>query len=115
MDKLIKELELKLDWELDGVYVFSNDMLWVQFVYPHEGTEFKYMIRAEYKENFDKWSNCFYDELFTDLEKELDLIILDLKKMIEEKDRILIKSLKENGGVYYEINDNYIENTKWNF
>ena len=115
MDKLVDALELKLDWELDGIYVFSNDILVVQFVYPHEGTEFKYMIRAEYKENFDKWGNCFYDELFTDLEKELDLIILDLKKMITKKDNILIKSLDDNGEVYYEIDDDYIENTKWNF
>lgn len=104
MDKLINQLNLKLDWELDGVYAFSNDTLYIQFIYPHEGTDFKYLLRAEFKECFDKWSNCFYEEYFSDLEKDLNLIIFDLKKMILEKDKMLIK-IDENEKSYYDITD----------
>lgn len=88
MDKLIKELNLKLDWEMDGVYVFNNDTLYVQFINPHEGTDFQYVIRAEYKEDFDKWGNCSYEAYISDLEKDLNLIISELKEMIEEKSKV---------------------------
>lgn len=82
MDKLIKELNLKLDWEMDDVYVFNNDTLYVQFINPHEGTDFQYVIRAEYKEDFDKWGNCSYEVYFSDLEKDLNSVISELKEMI---------------------------------
>ena len=85
MKELVKQLNLRLNWEMDGVYVFENDDLYVQFINPHEGTDFEYVIRAEYKEDFDRWSNCVYEVYSTDLEKDLSEIISELKEMIEEK------------------------------
>ena len=85
MKELVKQLNLTLNWEMDGVYAFENNDLYVQFINPHEGTDFKYVIRAEFKEDFDKWGNCSYEVYSTDLEKDLSEIILDLKEMIEEK------------------------------
>ena len=85
MKELVKQLNLRLNWEMDGVYAFENDTLYVQFINPHEGTDFEYVIRAEYKEDFDRWSNCVYETYSTDLEKDLSEIISDLKEMIEEK------------------------------
>ena len=89
MKELVKQLNLTLNWEMDGVYAFENDDLYVQFINPHEGTDFEYVIRAEYKEDFDKWSNCVYETYSTDLEKDLSEIISDLKEMIEEKEQWL--------------------------
>lgn len=86
MEELVKQLNLRLNWEMDGVYAFENDDLYVQFINPHEGTDFEYVIRAEYKEDFDRWSNCEYETYSTDLEKDLSEIISELKEMIEEKD-----------------------------
>ena len=85
MEELVKQLNLRLNWEMDEVYAFENDDLYVQLINPHEGTNFEYVIRAEYKEDFDKWSNCVYETYSTDLEKDLSEIISDLKEMIEEK------------------------------
>ena len=85
MKELVKQLNLRLNWEMDGVYAFENDDLYVQFINPHEGTDFEYVIRAEFKEDFDRWSNCVYETYSTDLEKDLSEIISDLKEMIKEK------------------------------
>lgn len=82
MEKLVKELNLKLDWELDDVYAFNNNTLCVQFINPHKGTNFQYVVRAEYKEDFDKWGNCSYEAYFSDLEKDLNSVISELKEMM---------------------------------
>ena len=89
MEELVKQLNLRLNWEMDGVYTFENDDLYVQFINPHKGTDFEYVIRAEYKEDFDKWGNCEYETYSTDLEKDLSEIISDLKEMIKEKEQWL--------------------------
>ena len=89
MEELVKQLNLRLNWEMDGVYAFENDDLYVQFINPHEGTDFEYVIRAEYKEDFDKWGNCSYETYSTDLEKDLSEIISELKEMMEEKEQYL--------------------------
>lgn len=89
MKELVKQLNLRLNWEMDGVYAFENDDLYVQFINPHEGTDFEYVIRAEYKEDFDRWSNCKYETYSTDLEKDLSEIISELKEMIKEKEQWL--------------------------
>ena len=89
MEELVKQLNLKLNWEMDGVYAFENDDLYVQFINPHEGTDFEYVIRAEFKEDFDRWSNCVYETYSTDLEKDLSEIISDLKEMMAEKEQWL--------------------------
>lgn len=88
MKELVKQLNLRLNWEMDGVYTFENDDLYVQFINPHEGTDFEYVIRAEYKEDFDRWGNCSYEVYSTDLEKDLSEIISELKEMIEEKEQL---------------------------
>ena len=89
MKELVKQLNLELNWEMDEVYAFENDDLYVQFINPHEGIDFEYVIRAEFKEDFDRWSNCVYETYSTDLEKDLSEIISDLKEMIEEKEQWL--------------------------
>ena len=89
MKELVKQLNLRLNWEMDEVYAFENDDLYVQFINPHEGTDFEYVIRAEYKEDFDRWSNCEYETYSTDLEKDLSEIISELKEMIKEKEQYL--------------------------
>lgn len=114
MKRLINELNLKQNWGMDGIYAFSNDLMYVQFIEPHEGTDFKYMIRADYKLSFNKWGNCFYEVVFLDLEKDLNLILLDFKKMINEKEKILKVCTQSNGDVYYDISD-YVDETEWAF
>ena len=89
MKELVKQLNLRLNWEIDEVYAFENDDLYVQFINPHEGTDFEYVIRAEFKEDFDRWSDCVYETYSTALEKDLSEIISDLKEMIKEKEQWL--------------------------
>ena len=89
MEELVKQLNLRLNWEMGEVYAFENDDLYVQFINPNEGTDFEYVIRAEFKEDFDRWSNCVYETYSTDLEKDLSEIISELKEMIKEKEQWL--------------------------
>lgn len=61
-------------------YYFEYRDTCISLVTPHKGTDFKYMIRAEKKIDFDKWGNAQYEEFFSS-EKELIEILQDLKQL----------------------------------
>lgn len=105
INEFMELLELTLQWDMDGIYTFSNNVLLIQFINPNIGTDFKYIIKAEFKEFFNRWSNCFYEKCFDDVEENLTVIISDLNKMMQEKNKILKEVEKENGEKYFEITD----------
>lgn len=63
----------------DNYYFKKNDIL-VSYITPHEGTEFKHMIRGELVNEFDRWSQARYEELFTDKET-FNKILQELKEL----------------------------------
>ena len=40
MEELVKQLNLRLNWEMGEVYAFENDDLYVQFINRKDGTDF---------------------------------------------------------------------------
>ena len=96
------ELNCKILWSLDGVFNLENDNLYIQVIYPHSGTEFEYVIRADFKETYCKWSNCFYEATFKENELNDDLpgIIKDLAKMNLEKDKMICQK-SDKDSVYW--------------
>lgn len=61
-------------------YYFDHGDTCISLVTPHEGTDLKYMIRAEKKIDFDKWGNAQYEEFFSS-EKELIEILQNIKHL----------------------------------
>lgn len=88
------------DWEVDGVYVFKNNLIKVQFIEPHKGIDYKYMIRADLNVTFDRWSVSRYQETF-ESNKEFINIIKDLIDMMDLDPKIELLS------EYFEIGNTY--------
>lgn len=103
IDKLKTELNLEDSWDIDGVHVFENNIMYVQYIEPHSGTDFRNMIRAEYIITFDRWSVSRYEETFV-TKAGLDEIIDQLKKM-KNIDAMDLKA--EALSPYFEIGDTY--------
>ena len=55
-------MHVRLRKEIDG------NELHVLLVAPHEGNKNRYMLRADFLENHDRWSNADYEAFFTDEE-----------------------------------------------
>jgi hypothetical protein len=87
LDKIINEFDLKLVWEVDGVSVWRNDELNIQFINPHSGTKFKYCLRADFPETLDRWSVCLFEEDFE--ENEFDSTFDKLKDFVKNKNKII--------------------------
>lgn len=114
MNELIKKLNLSKKWESDGVCVLKNNSIMVQVIEPHKGSDFKWVIRADYEETFERWGVCFYEAKVEDLGCNLSPIISDLRLMIARKDKLIESHTKENGKIYYEISS-WANKLDWNF
>lgn len=64
LEKLILEFNLFEEWKIDEVRTYTGCRILVQFIEPHEGTDWKYCIRAEHSEEFDRWSVVQFEEFF---------------------------------------------------
>ncbi len=114
MNEFMEKLKLLKKWESDGICVLKNDFIMVQIIEPHEGSDFKWIIRADYEETFERWGVCFYEAKVDNLDCNLNPIISDLRLMIARKDKLIESHIKENGEIYYEIN-NWANKLDWNF
>ena len=67
------------DGEITQIY-FSDDVynIVVCIIYPHGGNDMKYLLRAEFQRDFDRWSNCSYEVTFED-ENELKELLFPTK------------------------------------
>jgi len=99
LNKLIQQFNLQLVWEIDGAYVYNNENLLVNFIEPHSGTDWKYCLRADFPETFDRWSIALFDELFEI--NEFDEIVRKLEEFIGDKNNIV----KEETELHPELFD----------
>ena len=107
-DKLIKELNLKLYCHSHNYYMENDDIV-VCLIIPHRGSEFKYIVRADYKKNFDKWINVPY-ELYLQEDSDIEIAIKQIKNMIKYKNKILIEEYDPyNERYYHDINEEEFE------
>lgn len=82
-DKTLEEKLLEL-WTIDDIIrdedgnitnIYLRDDSYgmvVCLTYPHEGTDNKFMMRAEFKKDFDRWDNCSC-EVFFDREEDIEV------------------------------------------
>lgn len=65
--------------EITHIYI-SDDVYDIVacIVYPHDGNDMKYLLRAEFQRDFDKWSNCSYEQSFEN-EDELKEMLFPTK------------------------------------
>lgn len=67
-------LELVENVENTSYYFDNRANIVVLVIVPHEGNNYNWIIRADTKDGFDRWSNCIFESEFK-TEKELDSII----------------------------------------
>jgi len=92
VDNYIKEFKEKHDWCVDDVYACKNNTLLIQFIYPHSGTDYKYCLRADFPETFDRWSVCLFEELFN--HDEFNEVVRKLDEFVRDRDNIIKKEME---------------------
>ena len=76
-------------------YYLEKDNVVLSITTPHSGNEYKYLIRHDYKEIFDRWSNCYYENSADTIEK-IGNILEDIEYFVLNKDEELKEYYLEN-------------------
>lgn len=85
----LKELNFNLETQHDDSHwYFKNGDTRLSLVSPHEGTEFRWMLRADFIQTLDRWSVCLFEEFFSD-KNEYEEVEELLKEFICNKDIII--------------------------
>jgi len=78
--------------DVDGTYVYNNENLLINFIEPHSDTHWKYCLRADFPETFDRWSVALFEE---DYEiDEFDEVVGKLKEFVSDKENIIKREMK---------------------
>lgn len=110
VNRIKEKLDCKVNWSNYGVTALESDNLYIQVICPHEGTDYKYVIRADFKETYCKWSNAFYEAEISNLDEEFELVLKDLDKMNKEKN-LMIHKIDDSDGSYWDYTD--YANSNW--
>lgn len=51
---------------------------------PHEGNNYKWLVRANDRETFDKWGNADFQELYDDIDDFMNHVLIDLEEEFGE-------------------------------
>ncbi|AFV21533.1 MULTISPECIES: hypothetical protein [Bacillus] len=102
-----------IDWENDGVYALSNECICLMYIEPHEGADWKYLIRIDYRKTFERWSATWYEHEIadiTDANKVKDLMH-DIKVIIEYENKVVVKTPNDGKGndSHYALDDSVLE------
>lgn len=76
-------------------YFEKNNKDLISLVAPHSGTNFKWMLRADFTELFDRWGNCLFERFFKD-EEEMNQVLVELDDFFKNRDNIIKEELEEN-------------------
>lgn len=78
LDKVLqcfKENNFKLVNRIDfDNFYFEIENIIVSLTTPHSGNNYSYLLRADFKKNFDRWSNCEFETNFKTNEEMLNAI-----------------------------------------
>lgn len=93
MEKLIAYLRMRgykynYDCDMSNVYLdkdFDNESWYFSLVSPHSGNQYRWMFRAEYSEEFDRWSVAGYEEFYDTIQDFMDSAVKDVEKYIERR------------------------------
>ena len=91
----LKNIGFKLTGDIDKlIFYFENDNCVIMSVTKPEDLE-SWMIRLDYREIFDRWGNCFYENYVDNIE-ELDSCIQDIIYFSENKDKEIEEYLNDD-------------------
>lgn len=65
-----------VEYDMDGIvqYTSKNGKHLAQFIYPHNGTDYKYVVRINRSSTFDSWSNAEIEEWFDEEKRAFDFL-----------------------------------------
>lgn len=65
-----------VEYDMDGVvqYISKDGEHIAQFIYPHNGTDYKYVVRINRSSTFERWSNAETEEWFDDEKPAFDFL-----------------------------------------
>lgn len=93
MEKYLKlmnsELNLQLTSEMEDSHYYSkNEVILTCIVVAHSGTGNKHMLRADFHKYHDRWSNCWFEEFFSN-EDEFKKVLHLLKDFQLNEDELI--------------------------
>lgn len=62
--------------DLDNFYFEIGDIV-ASLTSPHSGNNYSYLLRADFKKDFDRWSNCYFETNFKNY-KEMLIAVAEL-------------------------------------
>lgn len=90
-DNLEGQWYLRDSW--NGKYNDHSNM--VCLISPHSGTNYKWLMRADYDETFDRWGVCLFEEYFNN-ETEFKEVLKHLSSFIKDRDKNISEELSDN-------------------
>lgn len=78
------------DWDMSTTYfskVNHRGEWLVSVTEPHEGNNYKWLVRANKHETFDKWGNADFQEYYDDINDFMEHALIDLEEEITYKNR----------------------------
>lgn len=94
IDTLMRNFNLGFWEEFEGTHLLSNNILRVLLIEPHKGTYYKFVLRADYPETFERWSVCLYEESFE--ASEFNLILEDFCDFVGNREENIKEELSAN-------------------
>jgi len=70
----------------------NNENLLINFIEPHSGTKWKYCLRADFPETFDRWSVALFEEDFKI--DEFEKVVKKLEDFVNDKDNIVKEEME---------------------
>jgi hypothetical protein len=74
------------DVDMSTIYFSKiyNDKEWLfSLTEPHEGNRNQWLFRAEKRDNFDRWSNAYYEEKYMSTDHFMSCAIKELESTIQ--------------------------------
>ena len=70
LELLKSELNIQITFgDEENNYYGKNELIFCCLVTGHSGTENRHMLRADFHNFHDRWSNCWFEEFFTNEEE----------------------------------------------
>lgn len=69
----------------DTNYYYSKGDRLLSYTTPHSGNEYSHLIRAEHREDFDRWSSTQVEEFVKDADN-LILALVEADRVVPEED-----------------------------
>lgn len=91
---LINRYDLEVSSVVGGSHYLKNEFMYVLLIEPHDYIGYKFLLRADYPETFDRWSVCLFEELFD--AGNLSNVLVELDNFVENREENIKLELESN-------------------